>query len=155
MDKRIAIGCDEAAFAMEEAIKGLFEELGYEVIDKGVYNEMPVLYPDVAVAVCCEITNGNAMRGILMCGTGIGMAMMANKVPGIRAAVCHDLFSTERSHKSNDVQVICMGARVIGIELAKLLVINWLNFDFASGGSSAKLERIKAYELEFRNREEA
>ena len=139
MDKRIAVGCDEAALEMKEAIKALLESKGYEVIDKGVYDKTPVLYPDIAVAVCKEILNGNAERGILMCGTGIGMAMSANKVPG----------STERSRKSNNAQVMCMGARVIGMELAKLLVSHWLTCDFAGGGSTAKVERIMEYEQQF------
>ncbi|MFO7637025.1 MAG: ribose 5-phosphate isomerase B [Clostridia bacterium] len=151
---RIAIGCDEAGYEMKEAIKGLLNEKGHGVIDKGTYDTSPVNYPDIAVAVAKEIVAFHAERGVLICGTGIGMAISANKVPGIRAAVCHDPFSTERSRKSNDAQIMCMGARVIGIELAKYLVGLWLACDFDGGGSSVKVERIKEYEHEFMKSEE-
>ena len=88
-----------------------------------------------------------------MCGTGIGMAITANKVPGIRAAVCHDPFSTERSRKSNNAQIMCMGERVIGVELAKYLVDIWLECDFAGGGSAPKVDRIMEYEQLYINKE--
>ena len=143
---KIAIGCDEAAFDMKETIRKYLEEKGHEMIDCGTYDKNPVLYPDIAVKTARKITSGEAERGILICGTGIGMAISANKVPGIRAAVCHDSFSTERSRKSNDAQIMCMGARVIGIELAKQLVDIWLKCEFAGGGSTAKVERINYYD---------
>lgn len=146
---KIAVGCDEAAFEMKQIIKKLLVEEGHEVIDFGTYNECSVLYPDIAVSVAQSIAKGENERGILMCGTGIGMAISANKVPGIRAAVCHDPFSTERSRKSNDAQIMTMGARVIGIELAKYLVSLWLECEFSGGGSTPKVEAIKAYEKEF------
>ncbi len=145
----IAIGCDEAAFDFKEAIKKYLIKKGYEVEDFGIYNTEPVLYPDIAVKVSKSILNGKHDRGILMCGTGIGMAIAANKVPGIRAAVCHDQLSAERSRKSNNAQIMTMGARVIGIELAKLLVDTWLASEFQGGGSTAKVERICDYENEF------
>ncbi len=149
----IAIGCDEVAFEMKEIIKKLLENKGYKIIDKGIYNKQAVLYPDIAVAVAEEIVTGNADRGILMCGTGIGMAIMANKVPGIRAAVCHDPYSTERSRKSNNAQIMCIGARVIAVELAIYLAELWLTCEFAGEGSIAKVERIKEYEQKFMKRE--
>ena len=99
-----------------------------------------MLYPDVAVKVAEAVARGEYERGILVCGTGIGMAIAANKVPGIRAAVCHDPFSTERSRKSNNAQIMCMGERVIGVELAKYLVDIWLECEFAGGGSAPKVE---------------
>lgn len=145
----IAIGCDEAACAFRDAVKNHLIELGYEVEDFGTFDNKPVLYPDIAVAVASAIAEGKFKRGILICGTGIGMAMAANKVPGIRAAVCHDVFSTERSRKSNDAQIMCMGARVIAPQLGLLLVDTWLRCDFAGGGSTAKVERIKYYEQQF------
>ena len=148
----IAIGADEAAFDLKEKIKTHLIGLGYEVEDYGVYNRDPVLYPDVALAACNDIAAGKHERGILICGTGIGMAISANKVPGIRAAVCHDPYSAERSRKSNDCQVMTMGARVIGEELAKTLVNIWLQCDFAGGGSTAKVERIKQIEQEYHNK---
>ena len=143
---KIAIGCDEAAFDMKHTIMDLLIGQGHEVKDFGCYDKNPVLYPEVGIAVAESIARGENERGILICGTGIGMAMAANKVPGIRAAVCHDPFSTERSRRSNDAQVMCMGARVIGTELAKYLVNLWLKCDFDSAGSIPKLEKIKEYE---------
>lgn len=143
---KMAIGCDEAAFTFKESIKKLLLDQGIEVIDFGTFDDNPVLYPDIAVKVSEAIITGQADRGALFCGTGIGMAIAANKVPGIRAAVCHDSYSTERARKSNDAQIICMGARVIGLELAKQLMQYWLTYDFAGGGSADKVEKIKYYE---------
>lgn len=142
----IVIGCDETALEMKEAIKQFLSEKGYAVLDKGVHSHETVLYPDIAVAVAQAVKDGEAERGILMCGTGIGMAMTANKVPGIRAAVCHDPYSAERSRKSNDAQIMCMGARVIGIELAKTLTETWLSCNFCGGASATKIERMMKYE---------
>jgi ribose 5-phosphate isomerase B len=143
---KIAIGCDEAAFKFKETIKSFLIDTGIEVIDFGTYDENPVLYPDIAVKVSEAIVSGQAERGVLFCGTGIGMAISANKVPGIRAAVCHDPYSAERARKSNDAQIICMGARVIGIELAKTIIPIWLESEFSGGGSTIKVEKIKEYE---------
>lgn len=145
----IAIGCDEAAFRFKETIKKHLTDKGHVVEDFGVYNTDPVLYPDVAVAVSKSIVEGKHDRGILICGTGIGMAISANKVPGIRAAVCHDTFSAERARKSNNAQVMCMGARVIAEELGKLLVDSWMASEFLGGGSQTKVDRICEYEKEF------
>lgn len=146
---KIAIGCDDAALKLKETIKALLVELGHEVNDCGVYTEEPSLYPDTAVKVSKVVLSGEAERGILICGTGIGMALAANKVPGIRAAVCHDLFSTQRSRRSNNCQIMTMGERVIGAELAKELVKVWLECDFAGGGSAAKVDKIMEYEQSF------
>ena len=145
----IAIGCDEAGFALKEKIKEYLKSKGHEVEDYGVYNTDPVLYPDIAVKVAQAIAEDKHKRGVLICGTGIGMALTANKVPGIRAAVCHDPYSTERSRKSNDAQIMALGARVVGEELAKSLVSLWLNCEFEGGGSTKKVERIAEYEKNF------
>jgi len=150
--ERIAIGCDEAACAFRDAVKALLVKKGYEVEDFGTFDDKPVLYPDIAVAVSEAVARGEFARGILICGTGIGMAISANKVPGIRAAVCHDPFSTARSRKSNDCQILCMGARVIAPQLGCMLVEQWLTCDFEGGGSTAKVERIKEYEQEYLNK---
>ena len=119
---KIAIGCDEAGCGLKHIIIDLLQKEGIEVTDEGCRDDEVVLYPNIAERVANIVADGEADRGILICGTGIGMAMAANKVKGIRAAVCHDPFSTERSRKSNDAQIMCMGARVIGPELAKMLV---------------------------------
>jgi len=146
----IAVGSDEAAFEMKEAIKEYIAGLGYDVEDYGVYDKNPVLYPDIAVKVAKAIAEGKHERGILMCGTGVGMAITANKVPGIRAAQCHDPYSAERARKSNNAQIMTMGARIIGIELAKSLVHTWLNSEFQGGRSKPKVDKIMEYEKKFR-----
>lgn len=146
---KIAIGCDEAAFELKETVKRHLTQKGIEVTDCGVYSTDPVLYPDIAVAVSTHVAEGRCDRGMLFCGTGIGMAMTANKVPGIRAAVCHDPFSTERSIKSNDAQILCMGARVIAPQLALYLIDIWLNCEFTGGPSKEKVDRMMEYERQF------
>lgn len=147
---KLAIGCDEAAYQLKVILKEhLAKKPGLEVTDFGAESGETVLYPDVAKAVAEAIASGEYERGILVCGTGIGMAITANKIPGIRAAVCHDPFSTERSRKSNDAQIMCMGERVIGPELAKYLVDIWLNCEFAGGGSAPKVARINAIEQSY------
>nr|WP_326183833.1 ribose 5-phosphate isomerase B [uncultured Oscillibacter sp.] len=145
---KLVIGCDEAAYRLKMI---LLEHLkkkhpGVTVTDLGAGEGEAVLYPDVAFAVADAVAAGEYERGILLCGTGVGMAICANKVPGIRAAVCHDPYSTERSRKSNDAQIMCMGERVIGTELAKCLVDIWLRCDFAGGGSAPKVAEIQRLE---------
>ena len=144
---KIAIGCDEAAYSLKVEIMEHLkkkEEIKYK--DFGAAQGEVVLYPDIAYAVADAVAAGEYDRGILVCGTGIGMAICANKVPGIRAAVCHDPFSAERARKSNNAQIMCMGERVIGVELAKYLVDIWLDCDFAGGGSAPKVQRIEELE---------
>lgn len=145
----IAIGSDEAGFHLKEKIKAYLKSIGIDVEDFGVYDTKPILYPDIAVKVAQAIAEGRHERGILVCGTGIGMAITANKVPGIRAAVCHDPYSAERARKSNNAQIMALGARVVGEELAQLLVGTWINSEFQGGGSTEKVERITEYENEF------
>lgn len=146
---KLAIGCDEAAYALKVEIMKHLDEISVEYKDFGADKGEIVLYPDVAKTVAEAVAAGEFERGILVCGTGIGMAITANKVPGIRAAVCHDPFSTERSRKSNNAQIMCMGERVIGVELAKYLVDIWLKCDFAGGGSTPKVERIMEVERSY------
>ncbi len=143
---KIVIGCDEAAFEFKEAMKKHLEDMGITCLDVGVHHADPVLYPDIAVAACERIQSGEVDRGILICGTGIGMSITANKCKGIRAAVCHDVYSAERARKSNDAQVMCLGARIVGLELAKMLVNVWLASEFSGGNSAEKVERIRFYE---------
>ena len=143
---KIAIGCDEAAYELKELIRKYLRELDHEVEDFGTYDNRPVLYPDVAFAVAEKVAAGTFPRAILMCGTGIGMAICANKVPGVRAAQAHDTYSAERARKSNDAQILTMGARVVGPELAKAIVKVWLESEFEPARSAAKVERIRAYE---------
>lgn len=143
---KIAIGCDEAAYDLKMVLMGHLQSKGIDTVDFGADAGSVVLYPDVGFKVAQEVANGNFERAILVCGTGIGMAICANKVPGVRAAVCHDPFSAQRARKSNDAQVLCMGQRVIGEELAKCIVDTWLESDFEGGGSAPKVQRISELE---------
>ena len=145
----IALGCDEAAYNLKETVRSYLEKQGHTIKDYGVYNTEPSLYPNIALEASSAVADGQPVRASLMCGTGIGMAITANKVPGIRAAVCHDVYSAERARKSNDCQVMALGARVVGEEYAKRLVDAWLDSDFEGGKSAAKVERIKEIEQEF------
>ena len=148
--KPIAVGADDAAFELKAKIVDYLKSKGIPVEDYGVNQPDPsVLYPDVALTVAQAIAAGRHDRGILMCGTGIGVAITANKVPGIRAAVCHDPYSTERSRKSNDCQIMTLGGRVIGEELAKSLVDIWLASDYQGGRSAPKVERMKEIDQQF------
>ncbi len=142
----LAIGCDEAACELKETIKKHLIAAGHEVTDFGTHDNRPVLYPDVAFAVAESVAKGEHLRGVLLCGTGIGMAISANKVPGIRAAQCHDTYSAERASRSNDAQIITLGARVIGPELAKAIVDKWLQSSFDGGRSKPKVDRINEYD---------
>ncbi|OCG15533.1 ribose 5-phosphate isomerase B [Gilliamella sp. wkB292] len=145
--KSIAIGADDAAFEFRNSIVEYLTKQGIELVDYSSDKQSEnSLYPDVANAVACAIKAGKHERGILICGTGIGVAIAANKVPGIRAAQCHDVYSAERARKSNNAQIMTMGARVIGVELAKKLVQAWLESEFEGGGSTAKVERICYYD---------
>ncbi len=142
----IAIGCDEAAYDLKEALKQMLEAQGHAVEDYGTRAGEQAAYPDVAFAVAEAVAGGRHERAVLLCGTGIGMAISANKVPGIRAAQCHDTYSAERARKSNNAQVITMGARVIGPELAKSILGAWLASEFDGGRSAPKVDKITAYE---------
>jgi len=143
---KIAIGCDEAANALKDILKQSLIDDGYEVEDYGTNNNQPVMYPDVAVAVAEGVMAGKHERAILLCGTGIGVAISANKVKGIRAAQAHDTYSAERAMKSNNAQIITIGARVVGPELAKSIVSAYLSSEFSGGASAEKVSRIKHYE---------
>lgn len=143
----IAIGCDDAAVEFKNMLKNYLIELGYEYTD---YSEVdidePNLYADVAERVARSVAEGTHERGIIVCGTGIGVSIMANKVPGIRAALCHDVFSAIRARKSNGAQIITMGSRVIGSELAKTILKSWLDADQIDESSLPKVKRIMELE---------
>jgi ribose 5-phosphate isomerase B len=142
----IALGADEAGYELKSRISRFLIELGYDVADYGVHDHTPTLYPDIALEVARGIVDGLHQRAILICGTGIGMAITANKVPGVRAAVCHDPLSAERSRKSNDCQVMALGSRIVAPELAIRLVQIWLTSEFAGGRSLPKVARIAEIE---------
>jgi ribose 5-phosphate isomerase B len=144
--KKIAIGCDPNAAALKNAIIKHLAELGYECEDYG--SDDPI-YANVAIAVAEAVAGGKHDRGILMCGTGIGVSIAANKVPGAYAALCSDANSTERSIKSNNVNIMTLGEQVSGVELAKSLVSIWMNSEYTPGGrSEPKIQRICDYARE-------
>jgi ribose 5-phosphate isomerase B len=144
VSKPVAIGSDEAGFRLKALLIGVLQEEGLEVVDFGCHSEDPVDYPDVAFQVAEAVARGEHERGILICGTGIGMSIAANKVRGVRAAQAHDPYSAERARKSNDAQILALGARVIGPELAKSIVRTWLLAEFAGGPSARKVDKINA-----------
>jgi ribose 5-phosphate isomerase B len=146
---RIVVGCDDAGLQYKEILKADLEadpRVG-EVVDVGVMADQHTAYPHVAVEAARRIADGAADRALLICGTGLGVAISANKVPGIRAVTAHDSFSVERSVLSNDAQVLCLGQRVVGIELARRLAREWLGYRFdPESASASKVAAINDYE---------
>ncbi|KAK0452437.1 probable ribose-5-phosphate isomerase [Armillaria ostoyae] len=147
---RVVVGCDEAGVQYKNTLKADLQKdpRVSEVIDVGVVDSNEkTAYPHVAVNAAKKIAAGEADRGLLICGTGLGVAISANKVPGIRAVTAHDSFSVERAILSNDAQVLCMGQRVVGIELARRLAKEWLGYTFdKTSASAAKVAVISEYE---------
>ncbi|MSR99941.1 ribose-5-phosphate isomerase [Arthrobacter sp. BL-252-APC-1A] len=146
---RIVIGSDDAGFDYKEALRRDLEadERVESVVDVGVSDTEDTAYPHVAVDAARKVASGDADRALLVCGTGLGVAISANKVPGIRAVTAHDSYSVERSVLSNNAQVLCMGQRVIGLELARRLAKEWLDYVFDPGSASAsKVDAISGYE---------
>lgn len=139
---RIAIGSDHGGFHLKEEIKQLLEELHISYQDFGTYSLESVDYPDIAEAVGKGVANGEYDRGILLCGTGIGISIAANKVKGIRAALVHDVFSAQATREHNDSNVLCMGERVIGFGLARLIAQTWLATDFLGDRHARRVEKI-------------
>jgi ribose 5-phosphate isomerase B len=141
--KKVAIGCDPNAASLKEAIKKHLESLGYEYEDFG--SDDPI-YANVAIEVAEAVAAGKFQRGILLCGTGIGVCLAANKVPGAYAALCSDAYSAERAIKSNNTNIMTIGAQVTGVALAKTLVTIWMNAEYTPGGrSEPKIQRIYEY----------
>lgn len=146
---RLVIGSDDAGYDYKEKLKADLEAnpLVESVTDIGVDADGGTNYPKIATTAAERVAAGEADRAILICGTGLGVAIAANKVPGIRAVTAHDSFSVERSILSNDAQVLCMGQRVVGIELARRLAREWLTYTFDTSSASAeKVQEICAYE---------
>jgi ribose 5-phosphate isomerase B len=148
MGKTIAIGSDDAGYALKEELEQYLASEGYGVTDYGTHTPDPVDYPDVALAVARAVRRGDHDRAVLICGTGIGMAITANKVPGVFATVAHDVYSARKARTSNDAQVLALGARVIAPELAKALLRTWLDAEFAGGESARKIDKIRVAEHE-------
>lgn len=141
---KIAVGCDhqQEVIELKNVLINVLKERNIEYKDFGVFSTEPIDYPDIAKIVVREVQNKNFDRGILVCGTGIGMAICANKFDGVRAAVCHDLYSTQRSILSNNCQILTMGALVIGKMQAQELLKVWLDLEFKGGPSARKVAKI-------------
>lgn len=142
----LAIGSDHGGYELKEHIKKYLDEKGVEYKDFGCYDESSVDYPDIAQAVCKSIIDGESENGILVCGTGIGISIAANKIDGIRAAHCHDIYSAEMTKRHNNANVICMGGRVIGRELAFKIVDAWLGAEFEGGRHQTRIDKIHVLE---------
>jgi ribose 5-phosphate isomerase B len=144
---RIAIDCDDAAVNLKRTLYDHLKSKGIDITDLNFsIGKVGAMYPEIGYNLALKIKEKEYERGILICGTGLGMAMIANKVEGIYAGVCHDVFSAERLCKSNDAQIITMGERVIGPELAKTIIDAWLRSEFEGGGSTAKVEQMRDLE---------
>lgn len=146
---RIVVGCDDAGFEYKERLKADLQanELVASVTDVGVDADGHTNYPTIAIAAAEMVARGDADRALLICGTGLGVAIAANKVAGVRAVTAHDGFSVERAVLSNNAQVLCMGQRVVGIELARRLAREWLTYTFdESSASNEKVREISSYE---------
>jgi ribose 5-phosphate isomerase B len=138
----IIIGSDHAAYPMKETIKSYLESEGFTVEDAGALGTDSVDYPDFGIKVASAISCGKHKRGILMCGTGLGMSMVANRFPGVRAALCSDIFSAVMSRQHNDANILVLGGRVIGDVLAKEIVKAWLKTEFEGGRHKNRLDKF-------------
>lgn len=143
---KIAIGSDHGGYDLKEIIKNHLSEKGVEFEDIGTYSSESCDYADYSVAAAEAVALGKYDRGILVCGTGIGVSIAANKVKGIRAALCADTFSARMSREHNDANILCMGGRVIGPGLALDIVDSWLNAEFAGGRHENRVKKITNYE---------
>ena len=137
---RIAVGADHAGFEMKRDLAGYLAKAGHEILDIGAFTAAPVDYPDIAEGVAQAVRNGQVDRGIIVCGSGVGAAIAACKFPGIRAAVCHDTYSARQAVEHDDMNVLCLGSRVIGGELARVLADAFLAASF--GGDQRHMNRL-------------
>ncbi len=143
---KIAIGSDHRGFEIQQQIKAIVTELGHECIDFGTKDNNPVDYPDLAYLAATAVSQKQADRAILTCATGIGMSMAANKVDGIRAALCHDELSAQISRDHNDANVLCLSADQVGVVLLRKMVEVWLNTEFSGGRHERRVRKITAIE---------
>jgi ribose 5-phosphate isomerase B len=143
---RIAIGSDHRGYAVKTKLLELVQRLGHEPVDAGTNNNESADYPDVAFAVARKVGASEVDRGILICGSGIGMCIAANKVPGVRAAPCHDDLTAEMSRRHNDLNVLCLSADMLGERLIDRMVEIWLSTDFEGGRHARRLEKISEVE---------
>ena len=143
---KIALGCDHGGLEHKNAIGEFLKEKGHEVVDFGIYEQVSVDYPDIAKKVCESIQQGEAERGILVCGTGIGMSIAANKYKGIRAAACSEHFSAKYTRLHNNSNILCLGGRVVGVGTAIELADLFVNTEFEGGRHQKRIDKIAEIE---------
>jgi len=143
---KIALGADHRGFQIKEKVKAQLASLGYEVLDCGTDSPTSCDYPDMAYPACRAVTGGEADSAILFCGTGIGMSITANKVRGVRAALCHDEFSAEMARRHNNANILCLPADLIGEEITRRIVEVWLKTRFEGGRHERRLSKITEFE---------
>ncbi|GIW96416.1 MAG: ribose 5-phosphate isomerase B [Pirellulaceae bacterium] len=149
---RIAVGCDHRGVDVKARLVPLLEQLGHQVVDRGVHDATSVDYPDIACQVAGMVSEGQADRGILICGTGIGMAITANKFPNVRAATCHDEFEAEMCRRHNDVNVLCLSGHMVGERNLEKIIQLWLNTEFEGGRHARRLQKIRELEAKLNGR---
>jgi ribose 5-phosphate isomerase B len=145
---QIGLACDHGGFELKEELKAFLKSRGVEPVDMGTFNEDAVDYPDFGILVAEKISRGELEKGILICGTGIGMSIVANKFPGVRAALVNDLYSSRFSREHTDANILVIGGRIVGRDLAKEIVKVWLDTPFAGGRHKKRLEKIETLERE-------
>jgi ribose 5-phosphate isomerase B len=143
---KIAIGTDHGGFELKEHVKKFLQDRGFEVTDLGTNSTESVDYPEYALKVAEAVATGQVKRGVLICGTGIGMCITANKVKGVRAALCPDVFSAKMSREHNDANILCLGGRTLKKELALDILETWLNSNFEGGRHQRRIDQISEYE---------
>jgi len=137
---KVAIGCDHGGIELKKTVVSVLQDLGHEIDDQGCNSSESVDYPNFAKSVSNQVKEGTCDCGILICGTGIGMSMVANRITGIRAALCNEMFSAKMSREHNDANILCLGARVIGPGLAAEIVRTWMSSDFAGGRHQRRID---------------
>lgn len=143
---KVTIGCDHGALNLKETVKEVLAQMQIEVNDVGTFPDVPADYPDIAEKVAKSVVSGEADKGIVLCGTGIGICIAANKINGIRAALCHDIFSAKMAREHNDANILAMGERVIGFGPACEIVKAFFTTEFAGGRHERRVEKIMALE---------
>lgn len=144
--KKVAFGCDHVGFILKEEILAHLQARGVAVVDKGAWSGERTDYPRYASAVAQAVIDGEVDGGILICGTGVGISITANKFPGIRAVVCSEPYSARLSRQHNNTNILAFGSRVVGLELAKMIVDSWLDAEFEGGRHQTRVEAIAAIE---------
>ena len=145
---QLGLACDHGGFELKEELKVFLKSVGAEPVDLGTFSEDSVDYPDFGILLATKISRGELEKGILVCGTGIGMSIVANKFPGVRAALVNDLYSSRFSREHTDANILVIGGRIVGRDLAKEIVRVWLETPFAGGRHKRRLEKIEALERE-------